>query len=159
MDEKMRNKFKEMLMQELNTPVGMAVVLSMVGMVENDERFEQLADLYEGIEEYKNYATEKEAKKVVDHFDNWDGSRGAKWGNIDIMTEEVRKAGGMIEVKGFYNKWMMYILINNIYSDYGGVISKLVDNSGVPKVCYMMAIAKLEDRDRKMSMRKYFCLE
>ena len=49
MDYAMREKFKRMLIEERNTPTGMAVMMSMIGMVENDDRFEHLAELYEGI--------------------------------------------------------------------------------------------------------------
>ena len=63
MDEKMRKKFKDMLLENMNTPVGKSVVLSMVGVLDGDPRFEGLAELYDGMEEYGNFMTEKEAKK------------------------------------------------------------------------------------------------
>lgn len=159
MNYEMKEKFKKMLMEERNTPTGMAVIMSMVSMVENDERFDYLAELYEGIQEYKNFATEKEARRVVEHFENFDGSRGGKWTNVDAISDELHKFGGMLEEKGSYNKWMMFILLNNIYSDYGGVLMKLTDGKDFVKACYMMALAKLYDKDRKDSAREYFGLE
>lgn len=159
MDEIMRKKFKEMLLEKKDTPEGMAVIMSMIGMVENDERFDQLAQLYEGIEEYHNFATEKEARKVVDRFISFDGSRGSKW-SLDAISDELKKVGGMLEEKGHYNKWMLYILMNNVYSDYGGVLHKLgVTAQDMPKAVYMMALAKLDDKDRRESMREYYGLE
>ena len=159
MDYAMKEKFKRMLIEERNSPVGMAVMMSMIGMVENDERFDQLAQLYEGIEEYQNFATEKEARKVVDGFISFDGSRGAKW-SLDAIADELKKVGGVLEEKGHFNKWMLYILMNNVYSDYGGVLHKLgVSAPDMPKAVYMMALAKLDDKDRRESMREYFGLE
>ena len=159
MNAEQKEKFKKMLIEERNTPTGMAVIMAMVGMVENDERFEHLAELYEGIEEFNNYATEKEARKVVEHFENFDGSRGGKWTNIDVISDELRKFGGLLEEKGHYNKWMMFILLNNAYSDYGGVAMKLAEGKDLVKACYMMALAKLDDRDRNETIREYFGLE
>lgn len=159
MDEGKRKKFKEMLIEERNSPTGLAVMMAMVGMVENDERFEHLAELYEGIEEYKNFATEKEAKKVVDGFVAFDGSRGQHW-SMDAIYEELRKAGGVLEEKHHYNKWMLYIVMNNLYSDYGGVVSKLgVSHQDMPKAIYMMALAKIDDKDRRESLREMYGLE
>lgn len=159
MDYAMKEKFKRMLIEERNTPVGMAVMMSMIGMVENDERFDQLAQLYEGIEEYGNFATEKEARRVVDGFVAFDGSRGNKW-SMDAISEELKKVGGSLEEKGHYNRWMLYILMNGEYADYGGVLHRLgISQQDMPKAIYMMALAKLDDKDRKESMREYFGLE
>jgi hypothetical protein len=95
MDEIMRKKFKDMLLEKKDTPEGMAVILSMAAMLEGDPRFESLAELYDGIEEYHNFMTEKEARSVVDKIVMFDGSRGAKW-NMDIIAEEVKKVGGVL---------------------------------------------------------------
>ena len=73
MDKEMKKKFVEMLKEERNSPTGMAVIMSMVSMLEDDPRFENLADLYEGIDQYKNFLTEREAKKVVEGFVSFDG--------------------------------------------------------------------------------------
>ena len=94
----MRKKFKDMLLEKKDTPEGMAVMLSMAEMLEGDPRFESLAELYDGIEEYHNFMTEKEARSVVDKIVMFDGSRGAKW-NMDTIAEEVKKVGGIIEEK------------------------------------------------------------
>lgn len=159
MDEKLRKEFKEMLIENKNTPVGMAVILSMVGMLETDPRFESLAELYKGMEDYGNYMTEKEAKKVVEGFIAFDGSRGQHW-SIDTIADELRKAGGVLEEKHHYNKWVLYTLMNSEYADYGGVLQKLgVPSSDMPKAIYYMALAKLDDKDAKESIREYFGIE
>lgn len=159
MDYAMRERFKRMLIEERNTPTGMAVMMSMIGMVENDDRFEHLAELYEGIQEYGNFASEKEAKKVVDGLVSFDGSRGQKW-SMDTIAEELKKAGGMLEERGHYNRWMLYILMNDVYADYGGVLQKLgVSPQDMPKAVYMMALARVNDRDRKKTLREHYGLE
>ena len=136
MDEIMRKKFKDMLLEKKDTPVGQAVILSMVGMLESDPRFESLAELYDGIEQYGNFMTEKEAKKVVDGFIAFDGNRGQKW-SMDTIADELRKVGGMPEEKHHYNKWMLYVVMNSEYADYGGVLTKLgVSSQDMPKAIY-----------------------
>lgn len=158
MDDKMRKKFKDMIIERKNTPEGMAVIMSMAAMLEDDPRFEHLAELYDGMEQYGNFMTEKEARKVVEGFVNYDGSRGGKWTSIDGIAEEFRKFGGVPEERGHYNKWVMYVLLNNVHSDYGGVIMRMTDGRDYVKNCYMMALAKLDDKDRRESIREYFGL-
>ena len=155
----LKKKFKDMLLEKKDTPVGQAVIFSMVGMLENDPRFENLAELYDGMEEYGNFMTEKEAKKVVDGFVAFDGSRGQKW-SMDAISDELRKVGGIPEERHHYNKWMLYAVMNSEYADYGGVLQKLgVSSQDMPKAIYYMALAKIDDKDRKMSLRQYYGLE
>lgn len=159
MDEKMRKRFKDMLLEKKDTPVGQAVILSMVGLLDNDPRFDNLAELYDGMEEYGNYMTEKEAKKVVDGFVAFDGSRGQKW-SMDAITDELRKVGAMPEEKHHFNKWMLYTVMNSEYADYGGVLQKLgVPSQDMPKAIYLMALAKIDDKDAHESLREYYGLE
>lgn len=155
----MRKKFKDMLLENKDKPVGQAVILSMFTMLDGDPRFENLAELYDGMEEYGNFMTEKEAKKVVDGFVAFDGSRGQKW-SMDTISDELRKVGGMPEERHHFNKWMLYAVMNGEYADYGGVLQKLgVTSQDMPKAVYYMALAKIDDKDRKMSLRQYYGLE
>ena len=159
MDEIMKKRFKDMILEKKDTPIGQAVILSMVGLLENDPRFDNLAELYDGMEQYENYMTEKEAKKVVEGFVAFDGSRGQKW-SMDTITDELRKVGGVPEEKHHYNKWVLYTLMNGEYADYGGVLQKLgIPQSDMPKAIYLMALAKIDDKDRRESIREYFGLE
>lgn len=159
MDEMLKKKFKDMLLEKKDTPVGQAVIFSMVGMLENDPRFESLAELYDGIEQYHNFMTEKEAKKVVDGFVAFDGSRGQKW-SMDAISDELRKVGGIPEERHHYNKWMLYTVMNSEYADYGGVLQKLgVSSQDMPKAIYYMALAKIDDKDAHESLREYYGLE
>lgn len=159
MDEMLKKKFKDMLLEKKDTPVGQAVIFSMVGMLENDPRFESLAELYDGIEQYHNFMTEKEAKKVVDGFVAFDGSRGQKW-SMEAISDELRKVGGIPEERHHYNKWMLYTVMNSEYADYGGVLQKLgVSSQDMPKAVYYMALAKIDDKDAHESLREYYGLE
>lgn len=159
MDKKMRKEFLDMLKEERGTETGWAIIMSMVSMVENDERMDYLAELYKGMEVYGNFMTEREAKKVVEGFVSYDGSRGQKW-SIDTIADELHKVGGYLEEKGHYNKWIMYTLMNSVYADYGGVLMKIgVPIPEIPKAVYLMALAKIDDKDRKMSLREYYGLE
>lgn len=155
----MRKKFKDMLLENKDKPVGQAVILSMVAMLDGDPRFESLAELYDGIEEYGNYMTEKEAKNVVVGLVAFDGTRGQKW-SMDAISDELRKVGGMPEEKHHFNKWMLYAVMNSEYADYGGVLQKLgIPSQDMPKAIYLMSLAKIDDKDRKMSLREYYGLE
>ena len=155
----MKYKFIEMLKEERNSPTGMAVIMSMVSMLEDDPRFEQLAELYDGIEQYGNFVTEKEAKKVVEGFISYDGSRGQKW-SMDAIADELRKVGGILEERHHYNKWMLYLVMNSEYADYGGALMKLgIPPHDIPKAVYLMALAKIDDKDKRESIREYFGLE
>ena len=155
----LKKKFKDMLLEKKDTPVGQAVIFSMVGMLENDPRFESLAELYDGIEQYHNFMTEKEAKKVVDGFVAFDGSRGQKW-SMEAISDELRKVGGIPEERHHYNKWMLYTVMNSEYADYGGVLQKLgVSSQDMPKAVYYMALAKIDDKDAHESLREYYDLE
>ena len=159
MDEMLKKKFKDMLLEKKDTPVGQAVIFSMVGMLENDPRFESLAELYDGIEEYHNFMTEKEAKRVVDGFIAFDGGRGQHW-SMDTIADELRKVGGVLEEKHHYNKWMLYALMNSRWADYGGALMKMgIAPMDMPKAVYYLALAKLDDKDMHESMREYFGLE
>ena len=159
MDKDLKKRFIEMLKEERNSPTGWAIIMSMVSMVENDERMEYLAELHEGMHEFGNYVTEKEAKKVVEGLVSFDGSRGQKW-SMDTILDELHKVGGIPEEKHHYNKWLLYALMNKEYSDYGGVLQKLgLPQQDIPKAIYMMALAKIDDKDRRESIREYFGLE
>ena len=159
MDKEMRKQFLEMLKEERNSEAGWIIIMSMASMLGDDERMDYLADLHKGIHEYGNYMTEKEAKKVVEGLVSFDGSRGQKW-SMDAIADELRKVGGVLEEKHHYNKWVLYVLMNAAYADYGGVLMKLgLPMTDIPKAAYFMALARLDDKDRRMTIREYYGLE
>lgn len=157
MDKEVRQEFLRMLEQERGTPTGWAIILSMVQMLDEDDDLERLADIHKGVQEYGQFLTEDEARKVVDGFRNYDGTKGGKW-RPDVLFSAVESLGGKRAEKGRFNCWALYAVMNMMSSTYGGVIITLAQGDAYAKVCYMMAIAWLNDPDRSKDVREYFGL-
>lgn len=155
MDKDLKREFVEMLEQERGTPTGWAVIMSMVDMLEEDDELERLAEIHKGKQEYGQYLTEEEAKRVVDGFRNYDGTRGAKW-QPQVLFGAVESLGGKRSEVSKYNCWALYAVMNMISSDYGGVIITFAQGDAYAKTCYMMAVAFLTDVDRRHDVREYF---
>lgn len=150
----------EYLYNNMGSDKGRMIIHKMVARMEEEDEVEEMMAVLEGEQEFHNFMTEDEARSIVTKFVNFDKSRGGKWTNIEILMEEVRSFGGVIEERKHYNRWVMYVLMNQMYSDYGGVISRISQKSDdVVKVCYMMAQAKIDDPDRHESIREEFDLE
>lgn len=159
MDEKMKQEFIQMLKEARGTPQEWSVIMAMVDMLEDEEEFEEMAELHKGIAEYGQFLTEKEAKRIVDGFRNFDGTRGAKWGMPAQVWETVERLGGKKHDKGHYNCWALYTLMNMMHSDYGGVLQTLAQGDAYAKAAYLMSVAWIDDPDRRMNIREYFGLE
>jgi hypothetical protein len=158
MDEKMKQEFIQMLKEARGTPQEWAIIMEMVDMLEDDDEFQRMAELYKGMAEYNGqYLSQKEASRIVDAFINYDGTRGARW-QPTILFGAVESLGGKREVKGEYSCWALYAVMNMMSSDYGGVLSTIAQGETYAKVCYMMAVAFFNDRDRKHGVREYFGL-
>ena len=159
MDEKMKQEFIQMLKEARGTPQEWSVIMAMVDMLEDDEEFEEMAELHKGIAEYGQFLTEKEARRIVDGFRNFDGSRGPKWSMPQQVWDTVERLGGSKYEKGKYNCWSLFVLMNMMYSDYGGVLMTLAQGDTFAKAAYMMSLAWINDPDRHRSIREYFGLE
>ena len=158
MDEKMKQEFIQMLKEARGTPQEWAIIMEMVDLLDGEDEFERMADLYKGINEYGGqYLSEKEAHKIVDGFLNYDGTRGAKW-QPTVLFNAVESLGGKRSEQGRYSCWALYAVMNMTSSDYGGVISTFAQGEEYAKVCYMMAVAKFNDRDKHFDVRRYFGL-
>lgn len=156
MDKEKRNKFMEMIHDEIGEDHKLVpIIVSLVSMVEDDDRFEELYNIHEGIEEYGQFLTEKEAKRIVDGFLNYDGSRGAKW-PPQVLFSAVESLGGEKAVNGKYNCWTLYVLMNMMHSDYGRSISKRAQGNDYALMCYDMAHDWMADRDHPNDVREYF---
>lgn len=159
MDKKMKEEFIQMLKEARGTPQEWSVIMAMVDMLEDEDEFEEMAELHKGIAEYGQFLTEKEAKRIVDKFLNYDGTRGPKWAMPAMVWETIERLGGKKSEAGKYNCWSMYVLMNMMHSDYGGVLVSVGQGDAYAKTCYMMAVAWVNDPDRKRNIREYFSLE
>lgn len=159
MDEKMKQEFVQMLKEARGTPQEWAIIMAMVDMLEDEDEFEEMAQLHKGIAEYGQFLTEKEARKIVDGFKNYDGSRGPKWSMPAQVWDTIERLGGHKALAGKYNCWAMFALMNMMHSDYGGVLIQLAQGDMYAKAAYMMAVAWVDDPDKKWSVREYFGLE
>ena len=158
MERAMKQEFVQMLKEARGTPQEWAVIMGMVDLLEDDDEFERLAELYKGVAEYGGeYLTEKEAKKIVDGFENFDGTRGAKW-QPAVLFGAVESLGGKREEKSKYNCWALYAVMNMMSSDYGGALATVVQGDQYAKMCYMMAVAWFTDRDHRHDVRRYYDL-
>jgi hypothetical protein len=125
MDKELRKEFVRMLEQERGTPIGWAIIMSMVDMLEDEDELERLAETHKGMQEYGQFLSEKEARSIVDGFRNYDGTRGAKW-QPNVLFSAVESLGGKRAEMGKYNCWALYAVMNMMSSDYGGVIQTLL---------------------------------
>jgi hypothetical protein len=155
MDKKMKEEFIQMLKDARGTPQEWSVIMAMVDMLEDDDEFEDMAEMYKGVAEYGQFLSEKEAKKIVDGFRNYDGTRGAKW-QPNVLFNAVELLGGKRAEMGKYNCWALYAVMNMMSSDYGGVIQTIAQGDTYAKVCYMMAVAWFTDPDKRHDVREYF---
>lgn len=156
MDESKRYKFMEMIREEMGEDHKLIPIIgAMVGMVQDDSRFEELYAIHEGIEEYGQFLTEKEARQTVDGLMSFDGSRGAKW-PPQVLFDAVERLGGEKSVKGKYNCWALYTLMNAMHSDYGGALMPEIQGDAYALTCYRMALAWMNDKDHDNDVRDYF---
>ena len=144
-----------MLKEARGTPQEWAIIMEMVELLEDDDDFERMAEIHKGMSEYGNYLTEHEARKVVDGFIAYDGTRGGKW-QPSVMFSAIESLGGKKCEWGKYNEWAMYAVMNMMHSDYGGVLLPIVQSEAYAKTCYMMAVAWFNDRDKHHDVRMYF---
>ena len=158
----MKEKSKEflgMFYQELGEHHKvMPIIKKMIYMLEPMDEFNEMMEVYPGVEEYGAFMTEKEAKRVTSTFVNYDRTQGPKW-RPDTLFEAVKAVGGVVEDPHKYNRWALYAAMNMIHADYGGVLQTLGPDSEYPKLAYRMALAFIMDPDRKDGFRDYFHLD
>ena len=158
MDKTTKQEFIDMLKEARGTPQEWDIIMDMVDMLEDDDEFEHMAEVYKGIAEYNGqFLTEKEAYKIVESFENYDGSHGAKW-QPQVLFSAVESLGGKRAEPGKYNCWALYVQMNMKHSDEGGVLKNYAQGEEYAKLCYMLAVADLTDRDRKHTIRDYYHL-
>lgn len=157
MDKNLKQEFIDMLKRARGTENEWAVIMAMVDMLEDDDEFGRLAEIYKGRSEYAQFLTEHEALKVVDGYVAFDGMRGAKW-QPAVLFDAVEKLGGKKSEAGKYNCWALYALMNGMHSDYGGALSAHLAGDEYALTCYLMALAWMNDRDHDNDVREYYGL-
>ena len=152
--------FVDMLREKIGESNGAwPVIMKMTHMLEDNEAFEDMMEICQGVEDYKEFLTEAEAKEMTSHLENYDKTTYPKWPNAQMLFDAVKGAGGEPEEKGRFNRWGLFFAMNMIHSDYGGVLSSLANGAEYVKLCYKMALAWILDPDRKESIRKKYGLE
>ena len=153
-------KFMDMFREELGEHHKvMPIINKMVIMLEPMEEFEEMMEVCNGVENYGDYLTEKEAEHITEHFTNFDKTHGAKWPKPEMLFDTVKSVGGVVEEPRKYNKWVLFTVMNMIHADYGGVLQNVAQGSEYAKLAYKMALAFISDPDRTESVRAYFGLE
>lgn len=153
-------QFMDMFREELGEHHKvMPIINKMVIMLEPMEEFEEMMEICNGVENYGDYLTEKEAEHITEHFTNFDKTHGAKWPKPEMLFDTVKSVGGVVEEPRKYNKWVLFTVMNMIHADYGGVLQNVAQGSEYAKLAYKMALAFISDPDREESVRAYFGLE
>lgn len=159
MDKNTKQEFVDMLKEARGTPQEWDIIMEMVDMLEDEEEFEHMAQVYRGIAEYNGeFLTEKEAHRIVSEFINFDGTRGAKW-QPEVLFSAVESLGGKRSEPGKYNCWALFVQMNRKHSDEGGVLASYAHDGEYAKLCYMLSVAVLTDRDKKETLRQYYRLQ
>lgn len=107
---------------------------------------------------WKNYLTKKEASEIVNGMNppvTWDMQT---W--INAMTG-LRLA---TEEKPYYNDYALYVAMNQVVSDHGCTIAKIlgkedvkdIDTEHLVKYAHSLALDLLKDKDGVYNIREYF---
>jgi hypothetical protein len=148
-------RFISILRERIDTEAGQAIILKMVGEMDS-ERLNIIADECEDMVKFQNYLSEDEADCIVRKFVNFDGSKGPHWSDPDAAFRAVQALGMTYEDEGEFNRWAFFAVLNMVWSDEWGVLHNYVEQDQEVRVCAELAHARLEDRDKVFSVRKYF---
>lgn len=150
-------RFIGLLRDRIESESGRAIVLKMVASMSEDNA-KALADECEDLVRFREYLSEDEALEIVRNFVNFDGSRGGHWEDPDETFRVLESLGIRYEEEGEYNRWAFYAVMNMVWSDEWGILHNYIAQDQEPRVCAELAQARLEDRDKVFSVRKYFSL-
>lgn len=125
-------------------------------MIENKpELAEEYIDVLCSIK-WRQYLTKNEAMDVVK------GMKPAAPWDYETWERAMNDLGLKCEKDGEYNKYALWVAMNQIYTDFGDTLSKVLNQplAQIPAqtlvpVVYEMAVDLLEDPDGKYSIRKY----
>ena len=99
---------------------------------------------------WKNYLTPKEAQKIVDNM-----NPKAPWSREQWATA-MQQHGFALEKEPCYNRCALWVTMNMVMSDSSETILKYVDNGNLFKMVFDLATDKLQDKDNRFSIRRYF---
>lgn len=150
-------RFISILRERIDTDAGQAIILKMVGEMDSERR-NIIAAECEDMVKFQSYLSEDEAQGIVRNFVNFDGSRGGHWEDPDETFRVLESLGIRYEEDGEYNRWAFFAVLNMVWSDEWGVLHNYIAQDQEPRVCAELAQARLEDRDKVFSVRKYFGL-
>lgn len=112
---------------------------------------------------WDNYLSQNEAANISKRTINQDGTKGFHWSH-EIFVSAVKKLGGVVEEKPYYNSYALCVTANVIYSDHANSIAldmgyknpHEVPNEDMALSCYRKAVEKLKDIDAGFHVRMYF---
>lgn len=92
------------------------------------------------------------------------GNMNPKGGWDSTEWEKVMESLGLrLEDKPYYNKWALFVTMNMIYSDSAKSVAVIagktledMPNDELFSDIHMLALDKLEDKDRVFDVREYF---
>lgn len=98
-----------------------------------------------------NYLTVKEAQDIIANMDPKPIWTFAKW------KDEMEQNQFPTEAVEKYNEYALYVTMCMVHSDSGSTLSALVsDQKKLFELIYHLALDKLNDKDGKFNIRKYF---
>ncbi len=148
------DKFMELLRDRMESESGYAIVVKMVGSMSEDDAHELIGEC-EDLVRYDDYLSKEEAVSITERFVNYDGSQGAHWRDSEDLFRAVNALNISFEVSGEYNRWAFFAVMNMIWSDEWGVLHNYANEDQETRVCAELAVARLEDKDRAFSVRRY----
>jgi hypothetical protein len=124
----------------------------------SEEDVERWAAVADGLQEYNNYLTKDEARKVVSSMESWNGKNGEQV-TTDRLKEYIETQDISKNEKPYYNFWALYTAINMVLSDQGEVLEEEIEEEEKrQQIAVKLAISHLKDKDKPRWIRWYFNL-
>lgn len=107
---------------------------------------------------WKNYLTKNEALDIIGKM-----NPEATW-NMQTWTNAMTGLGLATEEKPYYNDYALYVAMNQVVSDHGCTIAKIlgkedvkdIDTEHLVKYAHSLALDLLKDKDGVYNIREYF---
>lgn len=107
---------------------------------------------------WKNYLTKKEASEIVNGM-----NPSATW-DMQTWLNAMNGLGLETEEKPYYNDYALYVAMNQVVSDRGSTIAKILGKEDVKEIgtehlvkyAHCLALDLLKDKDGVYDIREYF---